>query len=57
MITLPLYSHYHWLDIDKKDEFKIALQMCMYFSNKILAYVTRDLVPVANLPEKQTEMS
>ena len=34
-------------------EYKIALQMYKFLSNEGLAYLTRDLVPVANLPEKQ----
>ena len=39
--------------IDKRIEFKIALQMYKCLSNEGLAYLTRDLVPVASLPEKQ----
>ena len=34
-------------------EFKIALHMYKCLSNEGSAYLTRDLVPVASLPEKQ----
>ena len=43
----------HWLEIDDRIEYKIALQMYKCLSNKGPAYLTRDLVPVASLPEKQ----
>ena len=43
----------HWLKIDERIEYKIALQMYKGLSNEGPAYLTRDLVPVANLPEKQ----
>ena len=39
--------------IDEKTEFKIALQMSKSLSNEDSAYLTRNLVPVASLPEKQ----
>ena len=43
----------HWLKIDVRIEFIIALQMYKCLSNKVFAYLTRDLVPVASLPEEQ----
>ena len=43
----------HWLKIDERIEYKIALQMYKCLSNEGLAYLTRDLVPVASLPKKQ----
>ena len=49
----PVLKEFHWLKIDERIEFKIALQIYMCLSNKGLAYLTRDLVPVASLPEKQ----
>ena len=45
----PVLKELHWLKIDERIEYKIALQM----SNEGPAYLTRDLVPVASLPEKQ----
>ena len=49
----PVLKELHWLKIDERIEYKIALQMYKCFSNEGLAYLTRDLVPVASLPEKQ----
>ena len=43
----------HWLKIYERIEYKIALQMYKCLSNEGPAYLTRELVPVANLPEKQ----
>ena len=49
----PVLKKLHRLKIVEKIEFKIALQMYKCLSNESLAYLTRDLVPVASLPEKQ----
>ena len=49
----PVLKELHWLKIDGRIEYKIALQMHKCLSNEGPAYLTRDLVPVANLPEKQ----
>ena len=49
----PVLKELHWLKIDERIEYKIALQMYKCLSNKGPAYPTRDLVPVANLPKKQ----
>ena len=49
----PVLKELHWLKIDEKIEYKIALQMYKCLSNEGPAYRTRDLVPVASLPEKQ----
>ena len=43
----------HWLKIYERIEYKIALQMYKCLSNEGPAYLTGELVPVANLPEKQ----
>ena len=43
----------HWLKIDERIEFKIALQMYKCLSNKGPVYLIRDLVPVDSLLEKQ----
>ena len=43
----------HWLKIDERIEYTITLQMYTCLSNEGSAYLTRDLVPVASLPEKQ----
>ena len=43
----------HWLKIDERIVYKIALQIYKCLSNNGSAYLTRDLVPVASLPEKQ----
>ena len=43
----------HRLKIDKRIEFKIALQMYKCLSNEGPACLIRDLVPVASLPERQ----
>ena len=49
----PVLKELHWLKIDERIEYKIALQMYKGLSNEGSAYLTRDLVLVANLPEKQ----
>ena len=49
----PVLKELHWLKIDGRIEYKIALQMYKCLSNEGLAYLTRDLFPVASLPEKQ----
>ena len=49
----PVLKEIHWLKIDKRIEFKIALQMYKCLSNEGLAYLTRDLLPAASLPERQ----
>ena len=49
----PVLKELHWLKIDERIEYKNALQMYKCLSNEGPAYVTRDLVPVASLPEKQ----
>ena len=49
----PVLKELHWLKLDERIEYKIALQMYKCLSNEGLAYLTRDLVPVACLPEKQ----
>ena len=50
---IPLLNELHWLKVDEKIEYKIALQTYKCLSNDCPAYLTRDLVPVASLPEKQ----
>ena len=50
---IPVPKELHWLKIDERIEYKIALQMSKCLSNEDPAYLTRDLVPVASLPEKQ----
>ena len=49
----PVLKELHWLKIDERIEYKIALQMYKCLSNEGPVCLTRDLVPVANLPEKQ----
>ena len=49
----PVLKELHWLKIDERIEYKIALQTYKCLSNDGPAYLTRDLVPVASLPEKQ----
>ena len=49
----PVLKELHWLKIDERIEYKIALQMYKCLSNEGPAYLTRDLIPFANLPEKQ----
>ena len=49
----PVFEELHWLKIDERIEYKIALQMYKCLSNEGPAYLTGDLVPVASLPEKQ----
>ena len=49
----PVLKELHWLKIDERIEYKIALQMYKCFANEGPAYLTRDLVPVASLLEKQ----
>ena len=49
----PVHKELYWLKIGERIEYKIALQMYKCLSNEGPAYLTRDLVPVANLPEKQ----
>ena len=49
----PVLKELHWLKIDERIEYKIALQMYKCLSNEGPAYLTRDLAPVASLPEKQ----
>ena len=50
---IPVLKELHWLKIDDRIEFEIALQMYKCLSNEGFAYLTRDLVQVATLPEKQ----
>ena len=49
----PVLKELHWLKIDERIDYKIALQMYKCLSNEGSGYLTRDLVPVANLPKKQ----
>ena len=49
----PVLKELHWPKIDEGIGNEIALQMYKCLSNEGLEYMTRDLVPVANLPEKQ----
>ena len=42
----PVLEELHWLKIDERIEYDIALQMCKCLSNEGPAYLTRDLVPV-----------
>ena len=49
----PVLKELHWLKIDVRIEFNIALQRYKFLSNEGPAYLTRDLLPVASLPEKQ----
>ena len=49
----PVLEELHWLKIDERIQYKIVLQMYKCLSNEVFAYLTRDLVPVASLPEKQ----
>ena len=49
----PVLKKLHWLKIDEKTEFKKTLQALKCLSNEGYAYLTRDLVPVASLPEKK----
>ena len=48
-----VFKELHWLKIDERIEFEIALQMYKCLSNEGPVYLTRDPVPVASLPEKQ----
>ena len=48
----PVNKELHWLKIDGGIEYKIALQIHKCLSIEGLAYLTRDLVPVASLSEK-----
>ena len=43
----------HWLESERRIEYKIALQVYKCLSNESLAYLTRDIIPVVSLPEKQ----
>ena len=51
--TTSVLKKLHRLKFDEILKFKISLQMFKCSSNEGLAYLTRDLVPVASLPEKQ----
>ena len=51
--TTPVIKELYWLKIDERIECKIALQMYKCLFNEGFAYLTRDLVPVVSLPEKQ----
>ena len=42
----PVLKELHWLKIDGRIEYKVALQMYKCLSNEGPAYLTRDLVPV-----------
>ena len=46
----PVLKELHWLKIDERIDFESALQMYKGLSNEGFAYLTRDLVQVANLP-------
>ena len=50
---VPVLKEFHWLKIDERIVFKIALQMYKCLSKKGPAYLTRELIPVASLSEKQ----
>ena len=50
---VPVLKALHWLKIDERIEYEIALQMYKCFFNECVKYLTRDLVLVASLPEKQ----
>ena len=49
----PVLKELHWLKNDERIEYKIALQMYKCSSNEGLAYLTRDIITVAYVPEKQ----
>ena len=49
----PVAKEISCLKIDERIDFKVALQIYKCLSNEDPAYLTRDLVPVASLPEKQ----
>ena len=49
----PVLKELHCLKFNERIEYKIALQRYKCLSNKGPASLTSDLVPVANLPEKQ----
>ena len=49
----PVLKELHELKIDERINYKIDLQMYVCLSNEGFAYLTRDLVPVSSLPEKQ----
>ena len=49
----PVHRELHWLKIDERIEYKIALQMYRCLSNEGPKNLTRDLVLAASLPEKQ----
>ena len=48
----PVLKELHWLEIDGRIGYKIVLQINKCLSNESFAYLTRDLVLVARLPEK-----
>ena len=52
----PVLKELHWLKVDGRIEYKIALQVYKCLSNEGSAYLTRDIVPVDSLPEKQTKL-
>ena len=49
----PVLKELHWLKIDERIDFKIALQMYKCLPNEGPAYLICDLVPFASLLEKQ----
>ena len=49
----PVLKELHWLKIYERIKSKIVLQIYKCLSNEGLASLTRDLVPVASLPEKR----
>ena len=55
--TTSVLKELHWLKINERIEYKIALQMYKCLSNEGPAYLTCDLVPVASLPDKQRPRS
>ena len=52
-----LIQKLHWLKNYERIEVKVILQVYKCQSNERPAYLTRDLVPFARLPEVQTEVS
>ena len=50
---IPLLNELHWLKVDERTEYEIAPLMQNLLSNEGSAYLTRDLVPAASLPEKK----
>ena len=49
----PVLKELHRLKADERIVYKIALRMYKCLSNEGFSYLTRDLFPVASLPDKQ----